>query len=61
VPTAIERKHRGTEARALAAGTVRPLLFKRALMARVQSSFRIVPMPRFFVNSALLLSPNKSR
>jgi hypothetical protein len=25
-----------------------------------QSSFRIVPMPRFLVNRALLLSPNRS-
>src|SRR5262249_17278281 len=28
---------------------------------RDQSSFRIVPMPRFLVNNALLLSPNRSR
>ena len=26
-----------------------------------QSSFRIVPMPRFLVNSELLLLPNRSR
>src|SRR6185369_10995461 len=26
-----------------------------------QSSFRMVPVPRFLVNSALLLSPNRSR
>jgi hypothetical protein len=26
-----------------------------------QSSFRIVPVPRFFVNSDLLLLPNRSR
>ena len=26
-----------------------------------QSSLRILPMPRFFVNKALLLSPNRSR
>ena len=37
---------------------------KRALQsirARPQSSFRIVPMPRFLVNSELLLLPNRSR
>ena len=28
---------------------------------RDQSSFRIVPMPRFLVNSELLLLPNRSR
>ena len=27
----------------------------------VQSSFRIVPVPRLLVNSELLLSPNRSR
>jgi|GEM_PF-3992847 len=33
----------------------------RFLQPRDQSSFRIVPMPRFLVNSELLLLPNRSR
>ncbi len=32
-----------------------------AAMPFAQSSFRIVPMPRFLVNSELLLFPNRSR
>ncbi len=33
----------------------------RLLLACVQSSFSIVPMPRYLVNSELLLLPNRSR
>ena len=48
------------------AGTVRNLLggkdpTGRFFQARTQSSLRIVPRPLFLVNSALLLSPNRSR
>ena len=48
------------------AGPVRGLLggkdpTGRFLEPRNQSSFRIVPRPRFLVNSELLLLPNRSR
>ena len=48
------------------AGPVRRLLggkglTGRFLQVRNQSSFRIVPRPRFLVNSELLLRPNRSR
>jgi hypothetical protein len=51
-----ETKHTARRCTSQPAGSSCP-----SILAGDQSSFRIVPMPRFFANSELLLFPNRSK
>ena len=53
--------HRAMSYESVLVATSRVVVRPEQFVPRDQSSFRIVPMPRFLVNSELTLLPNRSR